>query len=46
MTGELVAPPQSKTPCPVNCRLVKAVVKGDKVEFEGEPFIPQLPERK
>jgi nitrite reductase/ring-hydroxylating ferredoxin subunit len=45
-TGELVVPPQSKTPCPENCRLVRAVVDGNKVEFEGEPFIPQLPERK
>ena len=44
ITGEMVKEPQSKTPC-VNCKLIRVVVEGGSVKFEGEPFIPELPKR-
>ncbi|BCU69922.1 Rieske (2Fe-2S) protein [Stygiolobus caldivivus] len=44
ITGRLVREPQSKTPC-TDCRLIR--VKFDEktgdAEFEGQPFIPELP---
>ena len=46
ITGELVKQPDSKTPCPPNCKLIKAIIKGDEVEFEGTPFMPEYPKRK
>lgn len=44
ITGELIKEPESKTPC-INCRLIKADIIGDKIVFEEEPFIPQLPSK-
>ncbi|MBB5252652.1 Rieske (2Fe-2S) protein [Sulfurisphaera ohwakuensis] len=45
ISGELLTPPKSKTPC-INCKLIRIIVTSDKISFEGEPFIPQLPDKK
>ncbi|ABW02097.1 Rieske (2Fe-2S) protein [Caldivirga maquilingensis] len=47
LTGELVKPPNSKTPCPSDCRLVKAILSNDlnSVKFLGDPFKPELPHK-
>ncbi|QXJ27700.1 putative Rieske protein [Saccharolobus shibatae B12] len=42
ITAELIEPPKSKTPCPPNCKLIKAKIIDGKALFEGEPFIPRL----
>ncbi|ARM76606.1 Rieske (2Fe-2S) protein [Acidianus manzaensis] len=39
ITGELVSPPISKTPCN-NCRLIRAYID-DGVRFDGEAFVPR-----
>ncbi|WP_338602588.1 Rieske (2Fe-2S) protein [Sulfolobus tengchongensis] len=41
LTGELIKPPQSKTPCPPVCTLIKAKIENGKVIFEREPFVPR-----
>lgn len=46
VSGELVKAPNSNTPCPTDCKLIKAKINGDEVEFEGTPFIPEYPNKK
>ncbi|QGA68173.1 Rieske (2Fe-2S) protein [Sulfolobus sp. E11-6] len=42
ITGELVKPPNSKTPCPTDCRLIRVKIINGEVTFEGNPFIPKM----
>ncbi len=44
VTGDMVKPPESKTPCD-GCRLVRVEVSDGKFRFVGEPFHPELPRR-
>jgi|GEM_PF-437631 nitrite reductase/ring-hydroxylating ferredoxin subunit len=46
LSGEMIKPPDSKTPCPSPCRLIRAILKDGDVEFQGEPFSPELPKPK
>ncbi|QKR00679.1 Rieske 2Fe-2S domain-containing protein [Metallosphaera tengchongensis] len=45
VTGEMVIPPDSKTPCSM-CRLIKVELKEGRATYYGEPFFPELPKGK
>lgn len=46
ISGELIKPPESKTPCPSNCKLIKVIeISENNVKFETEPFTPNLPKK-
>jgi nitrite reductase/ring-hydroxylating ferredoxin subunit len=40
ITGELIKPPESKTPCSPNCKLIRAKLINGEVLFD-KPFIPK-----
>jgi nitrite reductase/ring-hydroxylating ferredoxin subunit len=44
LTGEMVKPPESKTPCE-NCKLIKVEMKNGRAVFHGQPFVPEMPKR-
>lgn len=45
ITGELIKPPNSKTPCPADCKLIKVEFISSGVKFYGKPIIPELPRK-
>ncbi|BFH73035.1 Rieske 2Fe-2S domain-containing protein [Sulfurisphaera javensis] len=45
ITGELIKPPESKTSCPPDCKLIRVDIIGNEIKFEKEPFHPSLPKK-
>ncbi|BCS92470.1 Rieske (2Fe-2S) protein [Metallosphaera javensis (ex Sakai et al. 2022)] len=45
ISGKLVTPPDSKTPCPKDCSLIEVKLVNGEPKFSRDPFIPSLPRR-